>query len=560
VCLVHCTQHLAVANMADLERPRSVKEISKSAQNFNFDSNVPLKSWLRTADVLRREAEAYLRDGNFGKAYMMYMRYTLLFMDHLQKHPDAKKDKDSRLQLRKSMKGVDSAIANLEKIKPLVNAEYDQWVADEDKRKERRSEEKRTMTPYQQHASNDPSLSGSRRVLDAGEHQDLAVVLAQREMKRRDAGRKATRRAGVSAEEEQERRTAGFWDNWTHELAEKQAEDDDLFRKQMELTRKKLDGEDDTHIQDFLQKMSRGERELEAESAAYQGTSAAYNYPSVSKSQPVSYDAQSHATRPEPPSHPPPLPPPKESVADLPAPDRPSKELLYPPQPALQVTQPQDGPQPPPKISEMPASPPPSSKRLTFAPAAYLENGEPIRSIFLPAQLRQEFLRIASDNTRRGLEMCGILCGTAVNNALFIKCLVIPEQKCTSDTCETENESELFDYCMTEDLLMLGWIHTHPTQSCFMSSRDLHTQAGYQVMLPESIAIVCAPKFQPSYGIFRLTNPPGLPHILHCNETATFHQHSIDNLYTGAEKPAGHVFESDKLEFDVKDLRPGTKK
>ncbi|KAK8054903.1 hypothetical protein PG993_000130 [Apiospora rasikravindrae] len=535
--------------MGDSERPLSVKEISQQAQVFAFNPNVPLKSWLRSANMLHREAEAYLRDGNFAKAYMMYMRYTLLLMDHLQKHPDVKKDRESKLQLKKALGGIESVVANLEKIKPILSREYDRWVADEERRKERReklkSGGKQTKTPYEQHASNDPSLSASGRILDAGEHQDLAVVLAQREMKRRDAGRKATRQAGVSAEEEQERRTAGFWDNWTHELAEKQAEDDEMFRKQMELTRKKLDGEDDTHIQDFLQKMSRGERELEAETAAYQGTSAAYNYPSISKSQPVSYDAQSYASRPEPPSHPPP------SVADLSAPERPSKELLSSPQPALQVTQPQDGPQLPPKTSEMPASPPPSTKRLTFAPAAYLENGEPIRSIFLPGQLRQEFLRIASDNTRRGLEMCGILCGTAVNNALFIKCLVIPEQKCTSDTCETENESELFDYCMTEDLLMLGWIHTHPTQSCFMSSRDLHTQAGYQVMLPESIAIIWH---------IQTYQPPGLPHILHCNETATFHQHSIDNLYTGAEKPAGHVFESDKLEFEVKDLRPGAKK
>ena len=41
--------------------------------------------------------------------------------------------------------------------------------------------------------------------------------------------------------------------------------------------------------------------------------------------------------------------------------------------------------------------------------------------------------------------------------------------------------------------MVLGWIHTHPTQSCFMSSRDLHTQVGYQVMMKESVAVVLAP-------------------------------------------------------------------
>jgi STAM-binding protein len=96
------------------------------------------------------------------------------------------------------------------------------------------------------------------------------------------------------------------------------------------------------------------------------------------------------------------------------------------------------------------------------------------------------------------LETCGILCGTLISNALFISRLVIPEQESTSDTCETTNEGALFDYCDSEDLMVLGWIHTHPTQTCFMSSRDLHTHCGYQVMMPESIAIVCAPSTEPS--------------------------------------------------------------
>ncbi|KAJ6580072.1 hypothetical protein DFH09DRAFT_1146441, partial [Mycena vulgaris] len=55
-------------------------------------------------------------------------------------------------------------------------------------------------------------------------------------------------------------------------------------------------------------------------------------------------------------------------------------------------------------------------------------------------------------------------------------------------------------------LITLGWIHTHPSQSCFMSSVDLHTHASFQCMLPESFAVVCAPKSTPNFGIFRLTD------------------------------------------------------
>jgi STAM-binding protein len=142
--------------------------------------------------------------------------------------------------------------------------------------------------------------------------------------------------------------------------------------------------------------------------------------------------------------------------------------------------------------------PPVEEEKYQFKPAVRLENGQAIRYVFLSSNLRNDFLRIAEPNTKRGLEMCGMLCGSVINGALFITCLLIPDQTCTSDTCETINESAMLDYCINEDLLIIGWIHTHPTQTCFMSSRDLHTQAGYQVMMPESIAIVCAPKYEPS--------------------------------------------------------------
>lgn len=59
-----------------------------------------------------------------------------------------------------------------------------------------------------------------------------------------------------------------------------------------------------------------------------------------------------------------------------------------------------------------------------------------------------------------------------------------------------------------------------------------------------------------SWGIFRLTNPPGLPYILQCNEPGTFHQHSIDGIYTSAKSPPGHVYESSALDFYVHDQRP----
>jgi STAM-binding protein len=138
------------------------------------------------------------------------------------------------------------------------------------------------------------------------------------------------------------------------------------------------------------------------------------------------------------------------------------------------------------------------SRKFTFKPTATTEGGTPQRTIFMNSKLRSRFLTIALANTSSNLETCGILCGRLISNAFFVFKLVIPEQESTSDTCETVNEGALFDYCDKEDLITLGWIHTHPTQTCFMSSRDLHTHAGYQVQLAESVAIVCAPRHEPS--------------------------------------------------------------
>ncbi|KAI0887038.1 uncharacterized protein GGS22DRAFT_120756 [Annulohypoxylon maeteangense] len=539
-------------------RPLTIKEISDRGERFSFNPAIPLTAWLRTGNTLSQEGRIYLQDGNFAQAYLLYIRYLTLLLKCLPSHPDAKSQEGKRA-LNEVNKTVPDIVINLEKIKPIIQREYDEWNASEARRQQQLREKRRadlkSPSTYEEHTAQDPALSSSNRLLDAGDNQDLAVELARNEIRRRDANRKAIRRTNVPPEEEQTRRTAGFWDHWTDDLANRQAEDEELFRRQMESTRRELDRSDIP--------------QNESHPPAIQGHSN-YRYPSITRSQPIQYEALQPYRKPSPSPQPP--RPPKEGIVrqlepspsyvpapltpELPAEDpiRHERNLLPTPPPKEY-----DDPPRPPKVHEDPPLPPKKQQRLTFKPAAYLESGEPIRSIFLPSQLRRQFLSIASENTRRGLEMCGILCGTAVNNALFVRCLLIPEQNCTSDTCETENEESMFEYCMNEDLLVLGWIHTHPTQTCFMSSRDLHTQSGYQVMLPESIAIVCAPKFQPSYGIFRLTHPPGLDHILNCKQSATFHPHSVDNLYTKAQHPPGHVYETDRLEFYVHDLRPGAR-
>ncbi|KFA70610.1 hypothetical protein S40285_04687 [Stachybotrys chlorohalonatus IBT 40285] len=523
-----------------LARPQTITELIAQAENYQFNTNVPLKYWTRAAETLYQEASFALSDGDYGRAYVMLWRHSNLVLHYLPKHPQFK-DPENRRAFKPLRERVGRVLEELELLKPEIDKAYKEWERmNQSRPSSQRSSVLTAPSTYDDYAARDPSLSGNAKILDASENQDLAVDLARQEISRRDTARRATKQAGLSDDETSSRRMAGWWD--TQDSRGSDTAQIDLQR-QMETARRNLTParDSDTRDNSYMRPV----------------TSQHYNYPSISRSQPVDYDASAPPKPPYnplvPPKHPP-LPPRHEGYPSKP--ELPRKvqlddyKPLLPDRPPLSDVQPSRPPKEP-----LNAPAPPKKERLTFRPGAYLENGDPIRSVFLPSQLRKAFLEIAADNTRAGLEMCGILCGTPVNNALFVRCLLIPDQKCTSDTCETINESAMFDYCIGEDLMMIGWIHTHPTQTCFMSSRDLHTHSGYQVMMPESIAIVCAPKFQPSYGIFRLTHPPGLNHILNCTHTDTFHQHSIGNLYREAEQPSGHVYESDKLPFYVHDLR-----
>ncbi|XP_069609604.1 AMSH-like protease isoform X1 [Ranitomeya imitator] len=169
---------------------------------------------------------------------------------------------------------------------------------------------------------------------------------------------------------------------------------------------------------------------------------------------------------------------------------------------------------------------PPISRALK--PAATLsavqnEIVEGLRIVVLPKDLSQKFLQLAEANTSRGIETCGILCGKLTHDEFTITHVIVPKQSAGPDYCDMENVEELFNVQDQHNLLTLGWIHTHPTQTAFLSSVDLHTHCSYQLMLPEAIAIVCSPKHNDT-GIFRLTNA-GMLEVSGCKKKG-FHPHS----------------------------------
>ncbi|XP_032551566.1 AMSH-like protease isoform X2 [Chiroxiphia lanceolata] len=166
--------------------------------------------------------------------------------------------------------------------------------------------------------------------------------------------------------------------------------------------------------------------------------------------------------------------------------------------------------------------------------AVQTQLAEALRGVILPRDLCHKFLLLAEANT--------------THNEFTITHVIVPKQTAGPDYCDMENVEELFGIQDQYNLLTLGWIHTHPTQTAFLSSVDLHTHCSYQLMLPEAIAIVCSPKHNDT-GIFRLTNA-GMLEVSACKKKG-FHPHTKDpRLFN----PCTHVVGKD-IKIIVLDLR-----
>nr|XP_048322495.1 AMSH-like ubiquitin thioesterase 2 isoform X4 [Ziziphus jujuba var. spinosa] len=116
-----------------------------------------------------------------------------------------------------------------------------------------------------------------------------------------------------------------------------------------------------------------------------------------------------------------------------------------------------------------------------------------LQDVHISSRLMEDFLELAKENTEKDLETCGIFGAFLKRGTLYVTTLIIPKQESTSSTCLAINDEEIFAIQNERSLIPVGWIHTHPSQSCFLSSVDLHTQYSYQVMVPEAFAIVMAP-------------------------------------------------------------------
>lgn len=178
------------------------------------------------------------------------------------------------------------------------------------------------------------------------------------------------------------------------------------------------------------------------------------------------------------------------------------------------------------------------------------------RAVHFSPHLLREFMRLARRNTTRGIETCAVLAGKISQGAFFVTLLVVPKQEGTANSCNTLNEEEIFEVQDKHELFSLGWIHTHPTQTCFMSSIDVHTHCAYQTMLPEAIAVVMAPTDpRRKCGVFQLTSPNGgLQAVQRCAQRG-FHAHPPLRNGKPYYDDASHVMLDERCKFACMDLR-----
>ncbi|KZV24424.1 AMSH-like ubiquitin thioesterase 2 [Dorcoceras hygrometricum] len=178
-----------------------------------------------------------------------------------------------------------------------------------------------------------------------------------------------------------------------------------------------------------------------------------------------------------------------------------------------------------------------------------------LKDIHMATRLMEDFLDLASDNTSKNLETCGVLGAFLESETFYVTNLTIPKQEATSNSCQTVHEEEIYSIQNEESLLPIGWIHTHPSQTCFMSSVDLHTQYIYQVMLPEAVGIVMAPTdTSRKFGVFRLSEPDGMRILKECKEKG-FHSHAEPDNGTPIYEECSNIFFNPNLRLEICDLR-----
>ncbi|KAJ4319377.1 hypothetical protein N0V94_003967, partial [Neodidymelliopsis sp. IMI 364377] len=245
--------------MSSRNAPMSVADLVAQAGSYTYNAHIPLANWLRTANTMQKEAQVYEAEGNDAQTYLLLYRHADLVLQHLQSHPDKTKP-ENRKALNAATATVRSDLKKLEQIAPRIKRRHEEYQERRGRQLEalKALEGKHAKTLPQeldglslQDKASQRASYGERPALDARnlDNHSLAARLAQREVRRRDTQRRSVRQAGVSDEEEQERRTAGVWGSWDDEYARQSRPGDNLSSQIQEVARLQQNGQRTSYSQ-----------------------------------------------------------------------------------------------------------------------------------------------------------------------------------------------------------------------------------------------------------------------------------------------------------------------
>lgn len=169
-------------------------------------------------------------------------------------------------------------------------------------------------------------------------------------------------------------------------------------------------------------------------------------------------------------------------------------------------------------------------------------------TVVLPAKICEDFLKEVKQNTIKEIETLALLCGQRKGSISVVTHVIIPKQTGTKDRCEVSHDASEYSVAMTENnLVSFGWIHTHPTQDCFLSSIDVHTHCTYQDQTKEAVAIVCSISEEKNTA-FHI--PPEYLELVKNCPLSGFHPHTV-TLY----QAASHAIYDNEVIAEIIDLR-----
>lgn len=519
-------------NIHSIETMRSSSggiSIAASSQTVDVDNRISLRFYYRIADNILRQADIFREEGNFIDLYIMLLRFSSLIHETIPRHKDYKVSPQNRkVFLNKKLL---NAMTEMEKLKPIVRQKID----------ELNQQKAGQMTKWSNACQDDPFDSSSewppvqRKTLT----NYSMVKLQQPAIRDISNGGSRVQQLSYSrpVEEQFKRFTMNVLPPTEETLSKHSILGPNGLHGKWQPPRGGKKVQYPNNIDSTPIKIPSLLQSVEDE---YRNDSGNLGR---ERSRLESMHTQIDNT--------------KISRAEEPCPLISFESAETTPQTDI-IRQ----PSPPPVLADVQDLIPAMSPQITETkyemekplPDASVHSESPLQ-LHISSTLMSNFMKLAKSNTEKNLETCGVLAGVLKDRKFFVTTLIIPKQESTSDTCQTTNEEEIFEVQDKQALFPLGWIHTHPTQSCFMSSVDVHTQYSYQIMLPEAIAIVMAPRdTSKTHGIFRLSVPGGMSVIRQCRQHG-FHPHDQPSDGGPIYKHCTDVYMNPDINFNVVDLR-----